>query len=202
MVDNWFSDFVTLWAVIDPIGTIPVFLAITAAMIHRDARRMAREAVLVAGGVLIGFVMLGQLLLQAMHISIGSFQVAGGLVLFLLAMMMIFGHVRTNQSDQEEGHNPAIFPLAMPLIAGPGAILAAVVLTDNDRYAIPHQVRTVFVILGVLFIQWVLLRFATSVQRRLGRGVMNILSRVTGLLLAALSVETIVGGVRLLLHTG
>lgn len=202
MVDNWFSDFVTLWAVIDPIGTIPVFLAITAAMIHRDARRMAREAVLVAGGVLIGFVILGQLLLQAMHISIGSFQVAGGLVLFLLAMMMIFGHVRTNQSDQEEGHNPAIFPLAMPLIAGPGAILAAVVLTDNDRYAIPHQVRTVFVILGVLFIQWVLLRFATSVQRRLGRGVMNILSRVTGLLLAALSVETIVGGVRLLLHTG
>jgi len=202
VVDNWFSDFVTLWAVIDPIGTIPVFLAITAAMIHRDARRMAREAVLVAGGVLIGFVMLGQLLLQAMHISIGSFQVAGGLVLFLLAMMMIFGHVRTNQSDQEEGHNPAIFPLAMPLIAGPGAILAAVVLTDNDRYAIPHQVRTVFVILGVLFIQWVLLRFATSVQRRLGRGVMNILSRVTGLLLAALSVETIVGGVRLLLHTG
>lgn len=202
MVDNWFSDFVTLWAVIDPIGTIPVFLAITAAMIHRDARRMAREAVLVAGGVLIGFVILGQLLLQAMHISIGSFQVAGGLVLFLLAMMMIFGHVRTNQSDQEEGHNPAIFPLAMPLIAGPGAILAAVVLTDNDRYAIPHQVRTVFVILGVLFIQWVLLRFATSVQRRLGRGVMNILSRVMGLLLAALSVETIVGGVRLLLHTG
>jgi multiple antibiotic resistance protein len=163
---------------------------------------MAREAVLVAGGVLIGFVILGQLLLQAMHISIGSFQVAGGLVLFLLAMMMIFGHVRTNQSDQEEGHNPAIFPLAMPLIAGPGAILAAVVLTDNDRYAIPHQVRTVFVILGVLFIQWVLLRFATSVQRRLGRGVMNILSRVMGLLLAALSVETIVGGVRLLLHTG
>jgi multiple antibiotic resistance protein len=203
MVDNWLSDLITLWTVVDPIGTVPVFASVTHTMPRGDSQRIARQSVIVAGGVLVGFLVLGQVLLQAMHIGMDSFQVAGGLVLFLFAMMMVFGYIHADPSDHAAAdQNPAVFPLAMPVIASPGAILAIVVLTDNDRFAFPHQARTAMVLLAVLVVQWILLYLATPIQRWLGRSAMSIASRVMGLILAALSVETIVGGVRGLLRAG
>jgi multiple antibiotic resistance protein len=196
MLDNAFTDFVTLMVTVDPIGTVPLFLGVAGQRPPREITRLANQSVLVATGVLMGFLLLGQILLTAMHISMDSFQVAGGLVLFLFAMSMIFGHESTSGSHVNPNSNPAIFPLGMPTIAGPGAILAIVVLTDNDRFNFLHQASTACVMLGVLLLQWVLLRLALPIQRRIGHGGTSILTRVMGLVLASLSVETVLAGVR------
>jgi multiple antibiotic resistance protein len=200
MVDNALSDFITLWVTIDPIGTVPIFLAVAGRSQRHEMGRIARQSVFVAGGVLIGFLVLGQILLHFLHVGMDSFQIAGGLVLFLFAMTMVFGSAHFGAEGTGEGDNPAIFPLGMPTIAGPGAILAIVVLTDNDRYSIPEQARTAAVLMGVLFLQWILLRLAGRIERLLGQGGTSILRRVMGLILAALSVETVVIGIRGLLN--
>jgi multiple antibiotic resistance protein len=195
MLDCAFTDFVTLFVTIDPLGTVPLFLGVAGQRPSREIAKLANQSVLVAAGVLMGFLLLGQVLLTAMHISMNSFQVAGGLVLFIFAMTMLFGY-HLSGGSHDGNSNPAIFPLGMPTIAGPGAILAAVVLTDNDRCNISEQVVTAAVMLGVLFLQWVLLRAAVPIQRWLGSGGTSILTRVMGLVLASLSVETVVGGIR------
>ncbi len=200
MVDNWFSDFVTLWVVIDPLGTLPIFLLIVQTVGEGKSAKLAMQSVLVAGGVLVAFVVGGQLLLQELEISMSAFQVAGGIVLFLFALTMIFGQGTHNDVGDSAKSNPAIFPLAMPAIANPGAILGVVVLTDNDRYSKPEQVSTVAVLLVVLFLQWLILRFAGRIHRYVGDGGTNIIGRVMGLILASLSVQTIVTGVRGLIH--
>ncbi len=201
MVDNPLSDFVTLFVTIDPVGTVPIFLAVCAGTQPRESRRMAMQAVLIAGGVLLGFVFLGQLLLQTLHIEMVSFQISGGLILFLIAMSMLFGYSHGGHPAASPQQNPAIFPLAMPIIAGPGAILAAVVLTDNDRHNLVEQAETVAMIVAVLVVQWVILLAASRIQKWIGQSGTSILSRVMGLILAAMSVETIVGAVRALMHT-
>lgn len=196
MLDNAFTDFVTLWVVVDPIGTVPLFLSATEASPPNELKRIATHGVLIATGVLLGFLILGQILLNGMGITIHSFQIAGGLVLFKVGLSMIFSDHSAHGSGSFGKANVAAFPLAMPFIAGPGAILAVVVLTDNDRFSIFEQSRTAIVLLVVLLIQWVLLLLANPIRRRIGDGVIAILSRVMGLILAALSVETIITGVK------
>jgi len=194
---DYLSNFVTLWAVIDPIGSLPVFLAVTHKLPRDRLRHVATQAVLVATGVLVGFLIAGQFLLNALGVSIASFQVAGGIVLFRFAMGMVFHEPKADQPDEHIiAGNPAIFPVGMPAIAGPGAILAVVTLTDNQRFSIADQFDTAIVLLVVLFIQWLLLLGAARIQKLLGHGGINILSRVMGLILAALSVEAVVQGAR------
>lgn len=202
MLDNALTDFVCLYVVIDPIGTVPIFLSVTGQSEPALARRIAWESILVGGGVLLGFLILGQVILHAMHVSMDSFQVAGGIVLFLFAMTMVFGIEHSGASNISPRNNPAVFPLAMPAIAGPGAILAVVVLTDNERYNYLHQARTAGVLLVVLFVQWILLRAAGPIQSRLGHSGTNILSRVMGLILAGVSVETVAAGIRGMMKHG
>jgi len=202
MLDNALTDFVSLFVILDPIGTVPIYLSVTGESEPMLVRRIAREAVLIAGGVLLGFLVLGQILLHAMHVSMDSFQVAGGIVLFLFAMTMVFGIEHSGASHMNPRHNPAVFPLAMPAIAGPGPILTVVVLTDNDRHEYTQQAQTACVLLVVLLLQWILLRLAEPIQRRLGHGGTNILSRVMGLILAGVSVETVVAGIRGMMKHG
>ncbi len=141
--------FVTLWVVIDPIGTVPVFIAVTAGMQASARRSTAFLATFVSIGVLLFFLVFGQLLIDALGISLLSFQVAGGIVLFLFALTMIFGEPKPEtdkrsiavDEDQPEDDrpSPAIFPLAVPSLASPGAMLAIVLLTDNTQFAILDQ---------------------------------------------------------------
>jgi multiple antibiotic resistance protein len=196
MLDNAFTDFVTLWVTVDPIGTVPLFLSVADASSPRELRRTATQGVLVAAGVLLGFLVLGQFLLNAMGITIHSFQIAGGLILFKLGLSMIFAGHTAHGAGPDQGGNVAIFPLAMPFIAGPGAILAVVVLTDNDRFSVLEQTRTAIVLLVVLLAQWILLMAANPIRRRLGMNPIGVLSRVMGMILAALSVETVIGGIK------
>lgn len=193
MVDNALSDFLMLWLAIDPPGSVPILLTAAGQRPREELASIANRAVLTAAGVLLGFLVLGQLLLSHLEISMAAFQVSGGITLFLFALGMLFGYSHGNGSTAQS--DPAIFPIAMPAIAGPGAILTVMVLTDNDRHEYLQQVRTALVLLAVLAIQWVMLRGAVRVQRLLGDGGMNVISRIMGMLLAALSVQVVMQGV-------
>ncbi len=194
------KDFVTFFVAVDPIGTVPVFLALAAGRSPAQLRSIATKAVVVAAGVLCCFAAFGQFLLEHMGVSLPAFRVAGGIILFRFAMSMIFsqaeeGRKREGDDRAIQGADIAIFPLAIPSIAGPGTILAAVVLTDNEKFSVLEQAVTCLVMLAVLFIQWLLLMGASRIQRLLGDGGTSVLSRIMGLILAALAVETVAQGV-------
>ncbi len=189
------QEFITLWVVIDPIGTLPVFLAVTFGATAATARKVAVRAVVIAFFVLLAFVVFGQLVLDALGLGLPSFQIAGGLVLFLFALSMIFG---TSKPDSEvaewDHHASAVFPLAMPSIASPGAMLAVVVLTDNDRFSVAHQAMTAGLMAVVLAISLVILLLATPIHRIIGATGASVISRVMGMILAAVAVDAILKG--------
>lgn len=122
MFDSLVVQFVVLWAVIDPIGSIPVYLAKTVGLSPEDRRKIARNAILIAAGILLFFLVLGQWLLDAMQIPLSAFQIAGGLVLLLFALTMIFGESKPDQEIKMKSnlHELAVYPLAVPSIASPG----------------------------------------------------------------------------------
>lgn len=190
LIDHFLKDLVTFWVVIDPISTIPVFLAVTKHMTGRQRARAAIKGTLIAGGILLGFILAGQLALEEMGIQLPSFQVAGGLVLFVFAMRMVFQ--REDDDAASGAGNVVVYPLAVPSIAGPAAMMAAVVLTDNHRYSIPNQAFTALVMLLVLALCGVVLLWSGRIQRLIGDAGIDTIGRVMGLVLAALAVQTII----------
>ena len=192
-----FREFITLFVVIDPIGSIPVFLFATKYVPRALHRRFAIRAVAVATAVLLGFLFFGQLVLEAMGLRLGSFQIAGGIVLFIFAMTMIFGDSKPQREIEEAERDHlegAVFPLAIPSIASPGAMLGVVVLTDNHQNSFGDQLITAGALLVVLAITLTLLLAATRVYKYIGNTGANIISRVMGMLLAAVAVDAILGG--------
>ena len=148
MTSRYWHELVTLWVVIDPIGTLPVFLAVTAHMSAVAARRVAIRDTLIAFLVLMFFVLFGQLLLTTMEIGMSSFQVAGNIVLFLFALTMIFGESKLEEEKHEEKEKlvsrsdmeRAVYPLAIPSIASPGAMLGTVAVA----HLLPQDMRRLF----------------------------------------------------------
>ena len=187
------TEFVTLWVMIDPLGSLSVFLATTAGLDPSGRRKAAVVSVLVAFLVLVFFIVAGQFLLVAMGIGLYSFQIAGGIVLFLFALQMVHGSVATgpDPAPARGGLELAVYPLAIPSIAGPGAMLAAVLLTDNDRHDIPDQALTVAVLAVVLVATLVLFLLAEPVARLIGKSGANIIGRVMGMVLAAVAVDMV-----------
>ncbi|MGL5007595.1 MAG: MarC family protein [Plesiomonas sp.] len=198
MFESLIVQFVVLWAVIDPIGSIPVYLSKTAALSAQDRRKVASKAILVSTGILLFFLIAGQFLLEAMQIPLSAFQTAGGLVLLLFALTMIFGEGKPDQEMRMDYdiNDLAVFPIAVPSIASPGAMMAVVMLTDNHRYAIGEQALTALVMLTVLIITYLLLRSASSIQKVIGRTGASVISRVMGLILAAVAVNNLLIGLR------
>lgn len=209
---NLLENFVTLWVVIDPIGTIPVFIAVTAGMTANARRVAARTATLVSICVLLFFLVLGQLLIDALGISLLSFQVAGGIVLFLFALTMIFGEAKqeTDKKMLRDAHgtqeleqpSPAIFPLAVPSLASPGAMLAIVLLTDNDRFSIANQAVTGVVMISVLAVAYVFMRLADPIIRVIGNSGAAIVSRVMGMILASVAADAVLSALVVIIQTG
>ncbi|GAA4220236.1 MarC family protein [Sagittula sp. NFXS13] len=197
---DWTSllrEFVTLFVVVDPIGTLPVFYFATAAVPAALHWKFAVRAVLVAWIVLLGFLVGGQLLLEALGLRFGSFQIAGGIILFLFALTMIFGESKPDHEivEAEKGHLAgAVFPLAMPSIASPGAMLAIVVLTDNHAHSIPDQVLTAVLLTAVLALTLGLLLLGARLKRVLGSTGASVISRVMGIILATVAVDAVLGG--------
>lgn len=194
------SAFVTLFVVIDPIGTAPLFLALTQGMSARHRRIVGLRACFIAALLLTAFGLAGEDFLRFIGISMPAFQIAGGLLLFLTALDMLFdrrAQRRENHADEGSGNladDPSVFPLAMPLIAGPGA-MATMVLLINDTGG---SWEGIALITGVMLavIALVLLAFLASapIERVLRRTGTMVLTRLFGLLLSALSVQFVLNG--------
>ena len=201
MID-FVATFIFFFAVIDPIGTVPVFIAVTSHYEDRFKKGIAIKATLVAAAILLFFVVAGEVILTAMDIPLSAFQIAGGIVLFLFALSMIFGEskpeeeVKMVESGSESGSETAIFPLAVPSIAGPGAMLASVLMTENSRYNIIEQAQTVAVMFVVLLMVLVLMLVAGWIHRLIGSSGASIISRVMGMILAAVATTNVLAGIK------
>ncbi len=199
MVEELFGIFVLLFAVIDPIGTVPVFIAVTRLHPEETKEKIALRAVIVAGGILIVFLFLGQVVLEAIGVPLTAFQVAGGIVLFLFALTMIFGDSKPEEELKALTchKETAVFPLAVPSIASPGAMMAVVVLTDHHRFAFAEQLLTLAMMIVVLLITLALLLLSKRLYRLIGESGASIVSRVMGMILAAVATNSVLQGIQL-----
>ena len=197
MLEKIIRDFVMTWTTIDPISTLAVFAGLTGSFGVAERRRLAGRATLYAAAILIVAVVIGQIILDAMGVRLLSLQVAGGVILFLFGLQMLFGSADRETGPHEKGRDLAIFPLAVPTIAGPGAIMAVILLTDNDVYTVREQAETAVVVLVVLALTYLVLLASGAILRVIGRQGAAILVRVMGILLSALSVELILGALRI-----
>ncbi len=192
------AEFIFFFAVIDPVGTVPVFISITRQHTAEEKKRIAVRAILIAAAVLLFFVVVGEMLLNAMAIELAAFEIAGGIVLFLFALSMIFGDSKPDEELKMAKHwgETAAFPLAIPSIAGPGAMLAAVLLTENDTHGFGDQLLTSVIMLSVLGLALVSMLAAGWIGRVIGNSGAIIVSRVMGLILASVAVNSALEGIK------
>jgi multiple antibiotic resistance protein len=196
------SALLTLFVVVDPVGLVPTFLAVTEDLPRSARRSVGARASLIAGGILIGTALIGDWLLDTLKISLSAFRIAGGLLLFSIASEMVFG-VRLRRQGQaaeeaieEHVRNIAAFPLAIPLLAGPGAITATVLLAGRaagDWLLLGTLIAVVVLVAAGCSVAFVL---AERIGRLLGMTGNVVLSRLLGVLLAALAVQYVVDGIR------
>jgi len=185
------KDFATIWTTIDPIANVAIFAGLTASLTRVERHRTALRASLYATIILVVSVVAGQIILDAIGIHMHSLKVAGGIILFLFALKMLFGGLDSKPGLPEAGRDLAVFPLAVPSLAGPGAIMAVIVLTDDDVYTVPEQVQTGLVMLVVLLVTYIFLRFSDVILRVIGQQGAAVLVRVMGIILASLAVEIV-----------
>jgi multiple antibiotic resistance protein len=191
--------FVTLFVIVDPVGLAPLFVALTQGMTPEHRRAVAIRATLIGAGLLTLFGLLGEALLNVVGISMPAFRIAGGILLFLTALDMLFERRKKRREDQaSHADDPSVFPLATPLIAGPGALATMILLTgqapgDWGWIAAIHGVMAAVMALTFLFFL-----AAGLIERALGPTGINVVTRLLGMLLAALSVQFVLDGLRAL----
>ena len=192
------GSFVLLWAVIDPIGTIPVFISATRDQTADERKRVAKIAAIAAASILLFFVIVGEIILRAMGVPLLAFQISGGIILFLFALTMIFGESKPEEEMRtaKKVQDVAIFPLATPSIAGPGAIMAVVLLTENGRYSILDQVFTSIMMLSIVLLTYFLMLGSGWLQKYIGEVGAIVISRVMGLILASIAATNVLHGVK------
>lgn len=202
MAEKLFHDLVTLFVVVNPIGIVPLFIAVAGRESAAARQRIARQAIIISAVILLVFIAVGQIVLEALGIDLASFRIAGGLVLVIIALRMVLEETRTTSAAETAAirGSVAVFPLAMPFIAGPASIMAVVLLTDNNVYTVWQQAETAALLLLVLAFTYACLVGAEFVQRTLGPTGANVVSRIMGLILAALAVQSILTGLRNVAH--
>lgn len=192
------TSFVTMFVVVDPIGLAPMFVALTQGMDGRARAGAALRACLTGVGVLAAFAVVGETLLGFVGISMAAFRISGGFLLFITALDMLFERRtkrREGQASEDDHTDPSIFPLGIPLIAGPGAIASIILLSGHqDSWAGTGIVIGCMV--GVIALVYVLFRLAGVLETLLGRTGILVVTRILGLLLAALSVQFVLDGLR------
>ncbi|MCF8276701.1 MAG: MarC family protein [Flavobacteriales bacterium] len=187
-----------LIAVLDPVGSVPVYLEATKHFDERHKRKIAIRASVVAFLILLVFIVLGQIVLEGMSVSLDAFQISGGVILFLFALTMIFGDGKPEMEKHliKDYKHVTIFPVAIPSIASPGAIMAVVLMTDNHIYTIQQQAVTTFLVAVVVGLTSLLLLAANKVQERIGEYGITVISKVMGLILASYGVQSILSGLK------
>lgn len=189
--------FIVFFSVIDPIGTVPVFIAVTNGLTEVERRAIAIRATVVAAAVLMVFVAAGEIVLLALDIPLAVFQISGGIILFLFALTMIFGDGKpeTELKLVSSAKETAVFPLAVPSIAGPGAMLAAVMQTENALFSPLEQLQVAGMILAVLVVVLVLMLASKFIIRVIGESGASVISRVMGFILAAVAATSVLAGI-------
>jgi multiple antibiotic resistance protein len=190
-----------LFVTIDPLGLAPLFIALTAGMTAPERRAIAIRACLTAGVLMIIFLVFGETVLTFLGITMPAFRIAGGILLFLTALDMLFDRRqarRKSNAEPGEGellHDPSVFPLAIPLIVGPGVIITIILLAGQARNAVDYAAITAVLAanLGLVFL---LLLAAPRIEKLLGRVGINVVTRVLGMLLAALAIQFILDGLK------
>jgi multiple antibiotic resistance protein len=196
------SALVTLLVVVDPVGLVPAYLGVTDGLSSALRRRVAWRACLIAGAILLGTAVIGDWLLRQLGITLSAFRIAGGLLLFTVASEMVLGlrleHATRDAEHAIEEHarDIAAFPLAIPLMAGPGAIAATILLAGQAAYR-PQWLGALLVVIAIVMAACLLSFFAAErIGKLLGVTGNVVLSRLLGVILAALAVQYVVDGVR------
>ncbi|AEE45294.1 MarC family protein [Cellulomonas fimi] len=189
------SVFITLFVIMDPPGTVPIFLGLTSAMSRAQRNRAARQAVAVAFGVIVAFALFGQSLLSYMHVSLPALQASGGLLLLLVALELLTGKMEEPQPSGNTNVNVALVPLGTPLLAGPGAIVATMVFVTQTDGSAADWVAIALGVLAVHVCLWLAMRFANVIHRVLGESGTILVTRIAGLLLAAIAVQLVADAV-------
>jgi multiple antibiotic resistance protein len=193
--------FATAFTIIDPIGMIPITAATTAHMELAKRKNVVDQAVLVAAIVMLGMGLLGPLLLGYLGITLPAFGIAGGILLFLIAIDMLFarptGARATSEEERaaREAQNPAVFPLAIPMIAGPGTLATVLLLVNLAGHDLARVVLVVGAYAAALAIAWLCMRGAARYLYRLGTTGIHVVTRVLGIILAALAVQFVINGI-------
>ncbi len=190
--------FATLFVVIDPPGLVPLFIALTRGMAPERRRAMARRACLIAAVLLTAFGLFGESILGFIGISMPAFRIAGGILLFLTALDMLFER-RTQRREGQQAdpdHDPSVFPLATPLIAGPGAIATMILLVGQSGPGWQGAAWVIGLLLVMMAVTFAFLLASPPLERLLGRTGVIVITRLLGMLLAALSVQFVIDGVR------
>lgn len=193
--------FVTLFVVVDPLGVAPSFVALTHEYGTRERSRTLRRAVIVAFGVTLFFLACGRWLLDYLGVTVHAFAISGGILLFAASWPMLFGHRTGLQAPAEtgsrgrSGEDIAVFPLAIPLLSGPGTIATILLLTNRPDTDLARMGILAAVVAAVFLISWVVLHAGERIMMRLGEGKARIMTRVLGIVLAALAVQFVLDGV-------
>ncbi|MDN4630160.1 MarC family protein [Sphingomonas sp. PvP056] len=202
MIELYISSLITFFVVIDPPGCAPIYAGLTAGASPTHSRAMAFRAVLVASGILLVFALFGEALLHGLGISLASFRIAGGIMLFLIALEMVFEKRTERREDRAakvandpEVEDVSIFPMAMPMIAGPGSI-ASVMLLMSRNEGIERSAVVLAALITILLLTLVALLAAGPIMRVLGAKIEAVITRLLGVLLAALAVQFVIDGVR------
>lgn len=201
MISVFITAFVTLLVVIDPPGCAPIFASITAGTTPEHRRAMALRSVGIASGILLFFGLLGQPLLHALGISLSAFRIAGGIMLFLIAIDMVFE--KRTERRENRAHEVAIsppedisvFPMAIPMIAGPGSIASIMLLVARND-SVPGTFVVLTALAATLLLTLACLLLAGPLMRLLGRRMEAMITRLLGVLLAALAVQFVIDGLQ------
>lgn len=191
--------FVTLFVIIDPIGLAPMFVALTRGQSSAQRRSVAIRACIIGASILAAFGIGGEFVLDKVGIGMPAFRISGGILLFITALEMLFEKrsKRREQSAELEDHpDPSVFPLGMPLIAGPGAMTTMILLMGEHSGDIANQIMVYGVMVAVILITLIFFMMGGMIEKALGHTGTNIITRLLGMFLAALSVQFVLDGLR------
>jgi multiple antibiotic resistance protein len=203
MLSAFLPVFLTMFIVIDPVGLVPLYIGLTSRIPEAQRRKIVRQAIFIAFGILAVFIVLGKWLLAALGIDPGAFYIAGGIMLFIISLEMLFGRPsKSKVSEREaadEGASIAVFPLAIPMLAGPGSITTIILYTgskESDTAQPFLMIAMLFIsLIVILGIVWLFLRASDYIHRLLGVTGISVFERIMGLLLSGLSVQFVYEGI-------
>jgi multiple antibiotic resistance protein len=202
MLELYISALATFFVVIDPPGCAPIYAGLTTHASPAQRRSMAIRAVLISGAILLGFALFGEALLKSLHVSLDAFRIAGGIMLFLIALEMVFEKRTQRREDRvkeiietPEVEDVAAFPMAMPMIAGPGSIASIMLLTSQSQ-GLQSSLVVLAALATILLVTLLALISAGPIMRLLGARIEAVITRLLGVLLAALAVQFVMDGLQ------